>query len=151
MFSFLVTVNDDGTIVASGLTLEGSHASERQRHAQAVQAVQQVVPQAQVVEDPWAAEAPPAPPPAATVNPTQPVSGTQQVSQGQAYVQPATVAAQPAPQAQGPACQHGPLKVIPGGYSQAKQKAYNAFWACPGPRGQQCRLDQRQLPPVPAQ
>lgn len=157
-FSFVLTVNDDGTVTASALTLDGSHASEPQQHAQAVQAVQQVVPNATVVEDPWAGtDATPAPPQASTVasypaqqaTPTQAAYGTKPTSQGGQYAQPATVAAQP-PQ-QGPACQHGPLKVIPGGYSQAKQKNYAAFWVCSAPRGQQCRLDQRQLPPVPTQ
>lgn len=62
----------------------------------------------------------------------------------------ANTAQQPAqPQVQAPSCQHGPLKIVPGGYSQAKQKAYSSFWACPAPRGQQCQLDQRTLPPIP--
>jgi hypothetical protein len=30
------------------------------------------------------------------------------------------------------------MKWVPGGYSQAKQKSYAGFWACPRPRGQQC-------------
>jgi hypothetical protein len=49
-----------------------------------------------------------------------------------------------------PTCVHGPLKVVPAGFSQAKQKAYAAFWSCQAPRGQQCRLDQRSLPAIPA-
>lgn len=57
--------------------------------------------------------------------------------------------AQP-PQQASPACQHGPLRVVPGGVSKRTGAAYGAFWACPAPRGQQCRLDKNALPPVPA-
>jgi hypothetical protein len=145
---FVMSLHDDGQVTVSGFH------SEAAQHAAAVQAVQTAMPGAQVVEDPWAGiDASPAPP-------AQPVAynGPPPQQQGQQWPQqPAQSAPQPTygtpPQAQpqnAPACVHGPLKVIPGGFSQKTQKAYAAFWACQGPRGQQCKLDRNQLPPIPA-
>lgn len=49
---------------------------------------------------------------------------------------PAAPGGPPGPQ---PQCQcNAPMKWVPGGYSQAKQRSYAGFWACPRPRGQQC-------------
>lgn len=95
--------------------------TEAEQHAAAAQTVTAAVPGSQVVSDPWQTQ--------------QPGSGVNVTS---------------AAALQSPACVHGPLKAVPGGFSQAKQKPYTAFWACPAPRGQQCRLDPKQLPPVPA-
>ena len=46
--------------------------------------------------------------------------------------------AQPAgpPGTEQPVCAHGPKKWVPPGFSQAKQKAYQGFWACTAPQGQ---------------
>lgn len=128
--SFIVHINDDGTITTSGYTADGGHG-------QAVNVVQQAMPGAAVVDDPWTPQGDQAPWP----NGAQPAA---QPSALQQYYQPTQQAAPP-----GPTCQHGPLKIVPGGFSQAKGKAYAAFWACPAPQGQQCRLNKNALPPIP--
>jgi hypothetical protein len=143
---FALQLHDDGTVTCFGVQLPaGSGGVE-------------AAPAVAGDSDPWAG---------IDASPTQPVSGIQQPNQGQQYAvaanagaqqwQPPTQQwAQQSPQqyaqtqTQGPSCQHGPLKAIPGGYSQAKQKAYGPFWACQAPRGQQCKLDPKTLPPVPA-
>lgn len=106
---------------------------ERAMHRDAVETVTKVFPGAAVESDPWAGE--PVPPPQQWQQPAPAHTGVA-VSQGNGHH---------------PSCQHGPLKVVPGGFSQRTQKAYAPFWACQAPREQQCRLDQRQLPPAPAQ
>jgi hypothetical protein len=44
-------------------------------------------------------------------------------------------------QGQTPTCNHGAMKYVPAGFSRSTNKAYNAFWGCPAPRGAQdkCR------------
>ena len=38
-----------------------------------------------------------------------------------------------------PSCQHGAMKLVPGGTSKGTGKPYNAFWACTADRANQCR------------
>lgn len=128
--SFIVHINDDGTITTSGYTASDDH--ER-----AVNVVNTVMPGSEVVADPWTPQADQGPWPGGAQPAAQP-SALQQ------YYQPTQQAAPP-----GPTCQHGPLKIVPGGFSQAKGKAYAAFWACPAAQGQQCRLNKNALPPIP--
>lgn len=44
-----------------------------------------------------------------------------------------------APAGPPPNCQHGEKKWVPGGVSKGSGKPYKGFWACPAPKGQQCR------------
>lgn len=98
--------------------------SEAGQHASATETVKTVIPGSVVVEDPW---------------------GTQAAAPAAASAAVAVAA---------PACVHGPLKAVKGGIagpnSRNPGKAYGPFWACPAPRGQQCRLDPKTLPPAPA-
>lgn len=60
--------------------------------------------------------------------------------QPQTFAPVAPPVQQTAPQGQTPACQHGPMKLVPGGISKKTGKPYNAFWACQWPtREEQCR------------
>jgi hypothetical protein len=56
----------------------------------------------------------------------------------QAYQQPAVQQAPPNP-GPVPSCQHGAMKLVPGGISKNTGKAYNAFYSCNGPRDSQCK------------
>ena len=56
----------------------------------------------------------------------------------QAYQQPAVQQAPPNP-GPVPSCQHGAIKLVPGGISKNTGKAYNAFYSCTGPRESQCK------------
>lgn len=53
--------------------------------------------------------------------------------------------AQPPPQQQNqgppePSCVHGTMRYVPAGFSKSSGKAYQAFYGCPAPRGQeQCK------------
>lgn len=68
-------------------------------------------------------------PVAPVVAPVQP-----QFAPVQPPVQPSTVPSQ------APSCQHGAMKLIPGGISKKTGKPYNAFWACQWPnRDEQCQ------------
>jgi hypothetical protein len=109
---------------------------------QAVTNVQSAMPGAVVEQDPWQNGSQP-PVQAPWPDGAQPAARPQQPWQ-----QPAQAPVQQQPAA--PSCQHGPLKIVPGGFSQRTQKAYSAFWACQAPQGQQCQLNQKQLPPTPA-
>ncbi len=139
---FVFQLHDDGTVTAVG------YRSEVAQHEQAVSNVQAAMPGSQVVEDPWA-NMPAAQPPQQAPGQWQPPAQQwgQQQPPTQQYAQPAQTAT--------PACAHGPLKAVPGGIagpnSRNPGKPYAAFWACQAPQGQtKCRLDQKQLPPVPA-
>jgi hypothetical protein len=37
-----------------------------------------------------------------------------------------------------PRCRHGEMKYVPAGFSTRTKKNYGAFWACEGPREEQC-------------
>lgn len=141
---FIVHLHDDGTVTTSGFHSEPAQTD------QAAQAVKDAMPDSQVDDDPWGGMNVTAERPAQSQQQGQqwPAQQPQSTPQ-QGYGQPVGTPPQQQPQG-GPACVHGPLKVIPGGFSQRTQKAYPAFWACQGPRGQQCRLDQKQLPAIPA-
>ena len=56
----------------------------------------------------------------------------------QAYQQPAVQQAPPN-QAPVPSCQHGAMKLVPGGISKGTNKAYNAFYSCTAGRDSGCR------------
>lgn len=43
------------------------------------------------------------------------------------------------PEPEVPTCQHGPMKLVPAGYSKRTGKPYDAFYACQGPRDAQCK------------
>jgi len=63
--------------------------------------------------------------------------GAQQQPQ-QAYQQPAVQQAPPN-QAPVPSCQHGAMKLVPGGISKGTGKSYNAFYSCTAGRDSGCR------------
>lgn len=137
--SFIVHVNEDGTLTTSGFTV-----GEGVSHDQAVAAVQGAMPGSAVAADPWAPQGDQAPWPggAQAATATSPPASPMASYYGQ--TQPA------APP--GPVCVHGPLKIVPGGIAKTGARAgqpYPAFWACPAARGQQCRLDKNALPPIP--
>ena len=58
--------------------------------------------------------------------------------QQQAYQQPAVQQAPPNP-GPVPSCQHGAMKLVPGGISKNTGKAYNAFYSCTAGRDSGCR------------
>jgi len=62
-------------------------------------------------------------------------SYSQPAQQQQQYQQPA----QQPQQGPAPSCAHGPMTLRPAGVSKNTEKAYNAFWACTGPRENQCK------------
>jgi hypothetical protein len=77
------------------------------------------------------------PPPAAAPQGFAPVAPAA-APQGYAppQYQPST-AQEPGP---APTCEHGPMKLVPGGISKKNNKPYNAFWACQWPnRDEQCK------------
>ena len=57
--------------------------------------------------------------------------------QQQAYQQPAVQQAPPN-QAPVPSCQHGAMRLVPGGISKAGN-SYKGFYGCTGPRESQCK------------
>ena len=56
----------------------------------------------------------------------------------QAYQQPAVQQAPPNP-GPVPSCQHGAMKLVPGGISKNTGKAYNAFYSCTAGSGSSCK------------
>jgi hypothetical protein len=145
---FVVSLHDDGQVTVSGFH------SEAAQHAAAVNAVQTAMPGSVVVDDPWAGvdatpERPVQQQPQQWQQPAPQAYNGPPQQPAQQWQQPVGTPQQAQPQ-NAPACAHGALKVVPGGFSQRTNKAYAAFWACQGPRGQQCKLDQKQLPPIPA-
>jgi len=59
-------------------------------------------------------------------------------SHAQPYQQPAVQQAPPNP-GPVPSCQHGAMKLVPGGISKNTNKAYNAFYSCTAGRDSGCR------------
>lgn len=88
--------------------------------------------------DPWTG-APPADtgqwPQQGQAVPSSPQSGYQGQQQG-----PPPQQENQAPQA--PRCLHGEMRYVPAGFSKSSGKAYQAFYGCPAPRGQeQCKSE----------
>jgi hypothetical protein len=138
--SFLIHLHEDGAVTCS--SFDAKVAS----HDTAVAVVQRAMPGTEVIADPWADQAAPWP------GGAQP-SGPSPAQQPQGFA-PAVPPAAPAGYGQGaptgyqqpqasyqqpqhPNCAHGPLKPVPGGWSQSKNKSYPPFWGCQAPQGQQ--------------
>lgn len=82
-------------------------------------------------DDGWSSAPPQQGPPQGNQGHQGQSQGGYQQQQGQQQGGPAGVP---------PACAHGEMKPVPGGYSKSTNKPYNAFWSCPAPRGPgQCK------------